>query len=80
MPADCWVTHITQEKPVKGLWSLHMEGKTLHKDSALQLIHRLKQHPMIAEAKLEKLQQDAQKQTAGFNIFLTVKGGEAYGS
>ena len=80
VPADCWVTRITQDKQGKGLTGLHLAGSTLHKDSALQLVQRLKQHPMIGEAKLEKLQQEGQNQTAGFNIFLTVKGGEFRGS
>lgn len=80
VPADCWVTRVTQEKPSKGAAGLHVTGQTLHKQSALQLVQRLKQHPMVTGVRLEKLQQEGKKETAGFAIFLQLKGGTSYES
>lgn len=80
VPADCWVTRITQEKPDKGVTKLHVAGRTLHKHSALQLVQRLKQHPMVSGVRLEKLQQEDKADTAGFAIFLQLKGGPSYES
>ena len=81
VPADCWVTRVTQEGDGEAVQApgVVLEGRTLEKNSVLRLVDLLQHQPGISDAQLERLEEDGAKdRTAGFRIRLQLKGGGSY--
>lgn len=73
-PSSCWITRVEQEEG-QGGQVLLLEGKSLERESILQLVRRLQQQPQAAGVGLERLEhQEEVSGTEEFTIRLQWKG------
>ena len=73
-PSSSWITRVEQEEG-QGGQVLLLEGKSLERESILQLVRRLQQQPQAAGVGLERLEhQEEVSGTEEFTIRLQWKG------
>lgn len=77
VPSDCWLTRVEQQKEGK---VLHLEGRSLKRNGALQLVKRLQQRPEVIQVKLDRLEQEERESDlTGFALQIRLKEEETHG-
>ena len=79
LPSSCWVTQVEQETGRNGA-TLLLQGKSLGRESLLQLVRRLQRQPGVASVRLERMEHGSEApRVETFALRLQWKG-EEYGT